>query len=148
MSERARLDFVLAVGEATSNAVRHGGGETFSVRCYRGDGHVTVDVIDSGPGFPPRSIEPSAGNECGAYGMLVIYTLADEIHLLESGSKVRLVKRLRVRPEASYRAGETSSAPSPVREGMRRGPPSKADDHSARMLSFTWDWWPTCRGKN
>lgn len=102
MSESDRTDFVLAVGEAVSNAVRHGDGDTFSIRCWSEDGNVSVEVMDAGPGFARSSIERS---QSGGYGMLIIYKLTDEVHLLHGGSKVRLVKRLPAIPEIPYRAG-------------------------------------------
>lgn len=104
MKEEERLDFVLAVGEAISNAVRHGGGEEFSVRCWIDDGAISVDVIDAGPGFPSQPVEPPPG-EYGGYGMLIIYKLTDEVHLLNGGRKVRMVKRLAAIPSIPYRAG-------------------------------------------
>lgn len=105
MRDSERLDFVLAVGEAISNAVRHGGGEEFSVRCWIDDGTISVDVIDSGSGFPHRPVKAAAAGEHGGYGMLIIYKLMDEVHLLDGGRRVRLVKRLQEIPAIPYRAG-------------------------------------------
>ena len=105
MGEEERLDFVLAIGEATSNAVRHGGGATFSVRCWSSDGTITVDVIDEGTGFARRPIKASLRGENGGYGMLIIHKLTDEVHLLNGGRRVRLVKRLSMIPAIPYRAG-------------------------------------------
>ena len=96
MSDEERLDFALAAGEAISNAVRHGGGEAFSVRCWIEDGAISVDVIDAGSGFAHRPSEAPTDGEYGGYGMLIIYKLTDEVHLLNGGRKVRLVKRLGV----------------------------------------------------
>lgn len=105
MRDSERFDFVLAVGEAIANAVRHGGGEEFSVRCWIDNGAISADVIDSGSGFPCRPVEaPAAGERCG-YGMLIVYKLTDEVHLLDGGRKVRLVKRLQEMPAIPYRAG-------------------------------------------
>lgn len=71
MSEEQRLDFILAVGEAISNAVRHDGGEKFSIRCWNGDGSISADVIDSGSGLSSirlatRCICSTAAAECGS----------------------------------------------------------------------------------
>jgi serine/threonine-protein kinase RsbW len=105
MSEEERIDFALAVGEVLSNAVRHGGGETFSVRCWSGDDRITVDVIDEGTGFRRSAPRLPADGETGGYGMLIIYKLTDEVHLLNGGRRVRLVKRLPATPAIPYRAG-------------------------------------------
>ena len=94
MSEPERLDFLLAIGEAISNAVRHGGGATFRVRCWSADRKIVVDVIDSGNGFSRRPIKRPKNGEAGGYGMLIIHKLTDEFHLLDGGRKVRLVKHL------------------------------------------------------
>lgn len=105
MRDSERLDFVLAVGEAISNAVRHGGGDEFSVRCWINDGTISIDVIDSGSGFARRPVEVPSAGEFGGYGVLIIYKLSDEVHLLDGGRKVRLVKRLQEIPAIPYRAG-------------------------------------------
>jgi len=94
MSEQERLDLVLAIGEAVSNAVHHGGGEQFAVRCWSEDGKILVDVTDEGAGFSRRPIRlPVDGGE-GGYGLSIIHKLTDEVHLLDGGRRIRLVKRL------------------------------------------------------
>lgn len=105
MIEEERLDFVLAIGEAVSNAVRHGGGEKFSVRCWSSDGKIIIDVTDEGSGFPRRPVTPPVERENGGYGMLIIHKLTDELHLLNGGRRVRLVKRLAALPAIPFRAG-------------------------------------------
>lgn len=105
MDEESRLDFVLAIGEAVSNAVRHGGGETFSIRCWSNGGKIVVDVIDEGNGFLRRPIKAPLDAQNGGYGMLIIHKLTDEVHLLNGGRRVRLVKRLPEIPAIPYRAG-------------------------------------------
>lgn len=105
MDDEERFDFVLAIGEAVSNAVRHGAGEKFSVRLWSNDGAITVDVVDEGNGFPRRPADAPLEGEKGGYGMLIVHKLTDEVHLLDGGRRVRLVKRLpKVRP-IRYRAG-------------------------------------------
>jgi serine/threonine-protein kinase RsbW len=105
MSEQERLDFALAIGEAISNAVRHGGGDKFAVSCWSRDGKIIVDVIDEGTGFPRKLLEPPIDDGNGGYGLLIIRKLTDELHLLEGGRRVRLVKRLVEVPAIPFRTG-------------------------------------------
>lgn len=105
MTEDERLDFALAIGEAVSNAVRHGGGEQFTVRCWTDEGRITVDVTDEGAGFSRQPIKLPAGGECGGYGMSIIHKLTDEFHLLDGGRCVRLVKRMPTIRSIPNRAG-------------------------------------------
>ena len=105
LSEGERLDFVLAIGEAVSNAVRHGGGDQFSIRCWTDGTTISVDVTDEGSGFRRRPVTPPEDGERGGYGMLIIHKLTDEIHLLDGGRRIRLVKRLPVEPAIPHRAG-------------------------------------------
>jgi serine/threonine-protein kinase RsbW len=105
LGEEERLDFAFAIGEAVSNAVRHGGGEQFTVRCSTSDGKITVDVSDDGLGFAPRPLKPPPDGEIGGYGMSIIYQLTDEVHLLDAGRCIRLVKRLQLAPAMPNCAG-------------------------------------------
>lgn len=104
MDDEERLDFVLAIGEAVSNAVRHGAGEKFSVRVWSDDGAITVDVVDEGNGFPRPAFVPLDVKK-GGYGMLIVHKLTDEVHLLNGGRRVRLVKRLPKIRALPYRVG-------------------------------------------
>lgn len=61
LSERAQHELAIAIAELVSNAVRHGGGGSISIRAIRdeaaaGGGRWGVEVIvrDSGPGLDPR----------------------------------------------------------------------------------------------
>lgn len=104
-SEDERLDFVLAAGEAISSAVRHGGGETFAIRCWSNGRKIIVDVIDEGSGFASRPLQHLADDESDIYGMLIIHGLTDEVHLLNGGRRMSLVKRPAVSPAISFRVG-------------------------------------------
>lgn len=105
LDEKERLDFVLAIGEAVANAVRHGGGERFSIRCWSNGGKIVVDVTDEGAGFSRPSMKVPLDGENGGYGMLIIHKLTDEVHLLNGGRRVRLVKRRPIAPAIPSRAG-------------------------------------------
>jgi serine/threonine-protein kinase RsbT len=65
LSDRAQHELAIAIAELVSNAVRHGGGGTVSIRAIRentpmGEGRWGVEVIvrDSGPGLDPRLALP------------------------------------------------------------------------------------------
>lgn len=63
LSERAQHELAIAIAELVSNAVRHGGGGSISIRAIRedepsGSGRWGVEVIvrDSGPGLDPKLV--------------------------------------------------------------------------------------------
>jgi serine/threonine-protein kinase RsbW len=96
------LDAVnLAVGEAASNAVRHGcrEDERKKVRVQSAtDGHtLVVEICDPGPGFDPDRIpspEPGELRE-GGMGIYFMRLTMDEVtYSFEEGTRVRLVKHL------------------------------------------------------
>jgi len=104
MSEDERLDLVLAAGEAISNTIRHGGKGCFAVRCWTSGRKIIVDVIGEGACFVSRPAESAEGASRG-FGMLIVHGLTDEVHLLDDGRRVRLVKRPAISPAISYRVG-------------------------------------------
>jgi serine/threonine-protein kinase RsbW len=92
----------LAVGEAASNAVRHGcgGNEDLKVKveCST-DGHtLVVEISDPGPGFDPDAVPvPLVGElQEGGMGIHFMRLTMDEVtyHFDGNRTKVRLVKRL------------------------------------------------------
>jgi serine/threonine-protein kinase RsbW len=96
------LDAVnLAVGEAASNAVRHGcrEDERKKVRVQSAtDGHtLVIEISDPGPGFDPDRIpspEPGELRE-GGMGIYFMRLTMDEVtYSFDEGTKVRLVKHL------------------------------------------------------
>ncbi|WP_437664269.1 ATP-binding protein [Sorangium sp. So ce1182] len=63
LSDRAQHELAIAIAELVSNAVRHGGGGSISIRAIHdgaqtGSGRWGVEVIvrDSGPGLDPRLV--------------------------------------------------------------------------------------------
>jgi serine/threonine-protein kinase RsbW len=96
------LDAVnLAVGEAASNAVRHGcrEDERKKVRVQSAtDGHIlVVEICDPGPGFDPDQIpSPQLGElREGGMGIYFMRLTMDEVtYSFEEGTRVRLVKHL------------------------------------------------------
>jgi serine/threonine-protein kinase RsbW len=96
------LDAVnLAVGEAASNAVRHGcrEDERKKVRVQSAtDGHtLVIEISDPGPGFDPDQIpSPELGElREGGMGIYFMRLTMDEVtYSFDEGTKVRLVKHL------------------------------------------------------
>jgi serine/threonine-protein kinase RsbW len=91
----------LAVGEAASNAVRHGcrGNEELKVRveCSTDGQTLVVEISDPGPGFDPDAVPmPQMGEVEGGMGIHFMRLTMDEVtyHFDGSGTKVRLSKRL------------------------------------------------------
>jgi serine/threonine-protein kinase RsbW len=96
------LDAVnLAVGEAASNAVRHGCRENESlkvrVKSATNGRTLVVEISDPGPGFNPETIEsPQVGDlREGGMGIYFMRLTMDEVtYCFEGGTTVRLVKHL------------------------------------------------------
>jgi serine/threonine-protein kinase RsbW len=94
-------DICIAVGEAATNAVKHGRNPFYpriQVRIERQADALRVFVTDKGPGFDPCDIcPPKAGDlcECGR-GIMCMRSLMDEVvfHRLDPGMCVELVKRV------------------------------------------------------
>lgn len=94
-------DVLVAVGEALTNAVRHGRSDTgdsaFTVSCIANSERISVSVSDNGPGFRLEDIpsfEESLFREHGR-GIHCMQALMDEVSFsFEGGTSVRLVKRV------------------------------------------------------
>lgn len=88
-------DFESAVGEALSNAVHHGEGATLKIWCFLDGDAVVAEIEVSGPGFEAPMITQPVGGPMRGYGLFLMHRLMDEVHLLDQGRCVRLVKCLR-----------------------------------------------------
>ena len=94
-------DVMLAVGEAVTNAVRHGHSgqpdSCFTVSCLANPERISISVSDSGPGFRMDEIpefEDALMMEHGR-GVYCMNALMDEVsYSFEGGTSVRLVKRV------------------------------------------------------
>jgi anti-sigma regulatory factor (Ser/Thr protein kinase) len=87
-------DFVVAVNELLTNAVRHGGGSGH-VELWREDGFVVCEVIDQGTGLAdPRPDRPPV-DEPGGWGLWLAGELTDaiEIETGAEGTTVRISTR-------------------------------------------------------
>jgi len=95
-------DICIAVGEACTNAVKHGFNPlrpVIGIRMEFSRDALRVFVSDSGPGFDPANACPPCDDdlcECGR-GIICMRGLMDEVvfHSLEPGTMVELVKRVK-----------------------------------------------------
>jgi serine/threonine-protein kinase RsbW len=95
-------DFVVAVNELLTNAVRHGGGGGRLVLRFTG-GRVVCEVSDTGPGLPrpldgDRPVRPSA-DQPGGWGLWLAEELTDTFELTTGthGTTVRVGTRASLR---------------------------------------------------
>jgi anti-sigma regulatory factor (Ser/Thr protein kinase) len=92
-------DFLLAVDEMTSNAVRHGG-PPVSLRLWVGEDRIVCSIDDNGPGLddPFAGYGPAHGEDLsrGGMGLWLARQLCDHVDITsgEGGSRVRLTIRL------------------------------------------------------
>jgi anti-sigma regulatory factor (Ser/Thr protein kinase) len=91
-------DFVVAVNELLTNAVRHGGG-VGRLALWRTDGMVVCEVNDTGAGLvapvPPRPPRP-ASDQPGGWGLWLAEELTDSFQLTtgSGGTTVRVSSRV------------------------------------------------------
>jgi anti-sigma regulatory factor (Ser/Thr protein kinase) len=91
-------DFVVAVNELLTNAVRHGGG-IGRVALWRADGAVVCEVSDSGVGLPEpvpaRPVRPAA-DQPGGWGLWLAEELTDTFRIWtgNGGTTVRVSSRV------------------------------------------------------
>jgi serine/threonine-protein kinase RsbW len=90
-------DFVVAVNELLTNAVRHGGG-TGRVALWRADGSVVCEVSDTGGGLagpvPRHPVRPAA-HRPGGWGLWLAEELTDTFRMStgDRGTTVRVSSR-------------------------------------------------------
>jgi anti-sigma regulatory factor (Ser/Thr protein kinase) len=92
-------DFLLAVDEMTSNALRHGK-PPVGVRLWVGEDRIVCSIDDRGPGLadPFAGYGPAHGEDLsrGGMGLWLARQLCDHVDLSadDDGSRVRLTMRL------------------------------------------------------
>ena len=103
------LEICGAVQEAVTNVIRHGlrgdAGRRFSVQMYRHADAFEVVLLDDGPEYDlsePRLPEPEELHE-GGYGVHIMHSWADEVHLdrVDGVNRLRLVRNYRVATEGA-----------------------------------------------
>ncbi len=103
LSGDALDDFVTAVNELVTNAVRHGGGA--GSLCLTVDGDTVIaDVTDRGEGFAgrlPVAAGPPASDIPGGRGILLARKLTDTLMISDGpeGATVTVTRCLTARPE-------------------------------------------------
>jgi len=104
LSETEVADVKLAVGEAATNAVRHGskdGKGNISIRCVADCQTLTIEVSDDGPGFDRKAVpKPDfTALPTGGMGIAIMELVMDQVVFQsQSGMTVRMLKRLSHRP--------------------------------------------------
>ncbi|HEY0534649.1 MAG TPA: ATP-binding protein [Actinoplanes sp.] len=95
-------DFVVAINELLTNAVRHGGGAGGLTLRHTGD-RVVCEVSDRGPGLPGpldghRTGRPAAG-QSGGWGLWLAEELTDDFEMTtgSGGTTVRVSSRTSLR---------------------------------------------------
>lgn len=89
-------DFVLAVHELATNAVRHGGGEGHLHLRRQGD-ELRCDVVDHGPGTDAPSVQRAGGTEAGGRGLWLADQLADSLVLRRRADGLTATVTIRLR---------------------------------------------------
>ena len=95
-------DICVSVGEACTNAIKHGHNPTHpyvGVRLERYTNALRILISDAGPGFDPANACPPCDGdlcECGR-GIMCMRWLMDEVifHHLDPGTRVEMVKYVR-----------------------------------------------------
>ena len=103
LSESEVSDVKLAVGEALTNALKHGllpGRDKIRMRCMSCSTAFVVEISDQGPGFDPDAITPPIMGELrsGGLGIHLMRASMDEVDFIfdGEGSKVRMLKWVRI----------------------------------------------------
>ncbi|MFI7070369.1 ATP-binding protein [Micromonospora sediminicola] len=97
-------DFVLAVNELITNAVRHGGGQG-RLRLWRRGGDLVCEVADHGQGISERRLrdrDRPAPDTAGGWGLWLARELSDsmEVETGDAGTVVRITAALGARQPA------------------------------------------------
>lgn len=101
LADRATYDFVYAVNEAVTNAIKHGGPDddgTIAIRVEHAGRALICSVQDCGPFVPPRAYAPHNLAESGR-GFAFMSALTDELELAV-GPSATIVRLHKHRPAA------------------------------------------------
>jgi len=91
-------DILISLTEAVNNAIIHGNKEDehkyVHIVLKKTNGGISFTVEDEGAGFNPHNIPDPTNPEhldcCGGRGVFLMKQLADEVHYLNNGNKVRI----------------------------------------------------------
>jgi anti-sigma regulatory factor (Ser/Thr protein kinase) len=91
------VDFVIAVGEVTSNTVRHAQ-STGSMEIWREDGQLVCEIRDAGVITDPLAgRRPPPPEAVSGHGLWLVHQICDrvDLHSDETGTRIRLYMTLR-----------------------------------------------------
>lgn len=112
-------DVELALGEACANAVRHAEGTSaYHVSLCVGADGCEIEIVDVGPGFDPREVEPDEFDpaaEAGR-GLFLMRTLVDDLRFSRVDDHTHVVLVKRWAPEGNG-AARADAARDPQRQG-------------------------------
>lgn len=99
-------DFVLAINELITNAVRHGGGRGW-LRLWHGNGELVCEVADHGHGISAQRLsdrDRPAPDTAGGWGLWLARELSDTmaVETGEEGTVVRVTAALAARQHAAH----------------------------------------------
>jgi len=103
---KSRFEFVVAINEAVTNAIRHGSPAddgTIGVRLESDGGAIVCSVCDGGPFVPPSQRSDPTSDE-GGRGFAFMAALTDELELVVNPGAT--VVRLRKQRTAEAHAGD------------------------------------------
>lgn len=110
ISDECRNDILYSVGEALSNAIKHGckcdQQNKFSVKCIVGPRKIVIEISDPGTGFDPDAVpDPELTSIVrGGLGIYIMRGLMDEVtYDFSKGTKVRLAKNLALKDQSDER---------------------------------------------
>lgn len=91
VAQRRLADLRLVISEVLSNSIRHGSSDDGSVlvAVTPKDGHLCVQVTDSGPGLAPRP-RATAPDEDGGFGFFLIEHLTRRWGMTREGGHTRV----------------------------------------------------------
>jgi len=101
LTGRRLEDFVLAVHELVTNAVRHGGGSGL-LRLHRVGDTLRCEVNDHGPGMSADDVEiddPPPANQPGGRGLWIAGLLADRLEISPTARGLSVAVSVKVTDE-------------------------------------------------
>ena len=115
LSARRRADFVLAVDEVITNAVRHGGGHG-RLDVWAGRGRLWFRVTDTGPGLTmPLASRPPEPTVAGGRGLWIARQVTDDLTIATSALGTTVTGALDLPSQVDGEpAGASRSAPPPL----------------------------------